>query len=541
MKEIKSSKENIRNKKAEILIKQISKKEDLRKKKILNWEKQIKLIKKNKQRELKNKNSKAYLLIQKRKDQIISNQKRIEDYESFKIEAKNFEKYVLKNNLNLYDASKTIYQNYKFIQKKLFIEETNLNIFLTKTKKAEKELKKINNIQVLAKELKEKEEKLNLKIKKYEEKHKKAKQELTIQRQEIKNNPDLRIKLNQKANSYVVKKKLQQLKLKKLKKDLHFVNKYFENKVNTKKRIAELETVINKNKLNIDNRQKKVNFVLQHYDWIQKELQKKSKSDKTIKNDVAISIKNLDGWYGKKQVLFNIDLEFPRNKVIAIIGPSGCGKSTLLRTLNRINDEISTFKSFGDIYFGNYNISKLRNIITNEKIQLTELRTKIGMIFQQPNPFPMSIEKNVMYGPIINGQTNKRILQKLMVDSLKKSALWDEVKSNLNVLGTSLSGGQQQRLCIARAIANQPEILLMDEPTSALDPIASKKVEDLILQLRKNYTIIMVTHSMQQAARISDYTAFLYQGVLIEFDKTKKIFNSPKNEKTLDYVKGKFG
>lgn len=267
-----------------------------------------------------------------------------------------------------------------------------------------------------------------------------------------------------------------------------------------------------------------------------------TKIDEPI-NQKSFIIQNLSVYYGKRQALYDVSIEIPKNKVISIIGPSGCGKSTFLRTLNRINDEITNFRAKGRILLdGEYDIYKLKSIRNNfDKIELTELRTKVGMIFQQPNPFPISIYKNVAYGPKINGYKNKPLLNSIVKSSLIKSALWDEVKDNIHRIGTSLSGGQQQRLCIARAIANKPEILLMDEPTSALDPIAASKIESLILELKKDYTIIMVTHSMQQAARISDFTAFFYAGKLVEFDETKKLFSSPKKKRTDDYIRGRFG
>ena len=261
------------------------------------------------------------------------------------------------------------------------------------------------------------------------------------------------------------------------------------------------------------------------------------------KSGSILRVENFNAYYGQKQSLFDINIEFPKNKVIAIIGPSGCGKSTFLKSLNRINDEVPVFRGEGRIIFDEeFDVVKLKNIHDpSEKIDISELRTRIGMVFQQPNPFPMSIYKNVIYGPKINGVKNKAELNSIAIESLKKAALYDEVKNSMTAIGTSLSGGQQQRLCIARAIANKPDILLMDEPTSALDPIAAAKVEELILELKKDYTIIMVTHSMQQAARISDYTAFFYEGELIEYDKTTKIFNNPKEQKTSDYIRGRFG
>ncbi len=266
-------------------------------------------------------------------------------------------------------------------------------------------------------------------------------------------------------------------------------------------------------------------------------------NNKTVENEFAFVVNNLNVFYGNKQALYDININIPKNKIISIIGPSGCGKSTFLKTLNRINDETPIFRAEGKILFdGEYDIYKLHSIKNkNDKMELTELRTKVGMIFQQPNPFPMSIYKNVVFGPKINGIKDKQILDDIAKNSLQDAALWDSVKDDLNRLATSLSGGQQQRLCIARAIANSPKILLMDEPTSALDPIAAAKIEELILKLKKEYTIIIVTHSMQQAARISDYTAFFYEGELIEFDKTSRIFSTPKEEKTDAYIRGKFG
>ncbi len=266
-------------------------------------------------------------------------------------------------------------------------------------------------------------------------------------------------------------------------------------------------------------------------------------SEEDIDPNLAFSIKYLNIFYGYKQALFDINIDIPKTGVTAIIGPSGCGKSTFIRTLNRINDQIPDFRVKGKILFdGEYNIYKLRSVINRyDKLDISTLRTKVGMIFQQPNPFPMSIYKNVTYGPKIRGIKNKAILNDIVVKSLKDAGLYEEVKDNLKVLGTSLSGGQQQRLCIARAIANQPEVLLMDEPTSALDPIAAKIVEDLIHKLKEDYTIIVVTHSMQQAKRLSDRTAFFYEGRLIEYGETKELFKNPKEEETRAYISGKFG
>jgi len=261
-----------------------------------------------------------------------------------------------------------------------------------------------------------------------------------------------------------------------------------------------------------------------------------------MKNDAAFVINNLNLWYGDNQALFDINLYIKKNAITAIIGPSGCGKSTFLRCLNRLNDLIDTIKIEGDILLeGKQNINKSFDKNDESTLDVTELRTKVGMVFQKPNPFPMSIENNIVYGPKINGIKNNAVLIDIVEKTLKEAALWDEVKDKLKTDAISLSGGQQQRLCIARTIANQPDIILMDEPTSALDPIATKKIEDLLEILKKNYTIILVTHSMQQASRISDYTAFFYKGKLIEVDETRNIFTNPKKKKTEDYIRGKFG
>lgn len=250
----------------------------------------------------------------------------------------------------------------------------------------------------------------------------------------------------------------------------------------------------------------------------------------------CITIYNFDFYYhfGKKQALHNINLNIRKNQITAFIGPSGCGKSTLLRSINRMNDLIEGTKVRGAIIYNNQNIY-------SNKQDITELRTKIGMVFQKPNPFPMSIYDNVAYGPRSLGIRNKKQLHIIVEDSLKKAALWDEVKNELKTSALSLSGGQQQRLCIARAIAVKPEVLLMDEPTSALDPVSTGKIEELILNLKKEFTIIIVTHSMQQAARISDMTAFFLIGKVVEFAKTRKIFLSPEKKETEDYIAGRFG
>ena len=249
-------------------------------------------------------------------------------------------------------------------------------------------------------------------------------------------------------------------------------------------------------------------------------------------NQSIFEVKNVDLFYGEHQALKSINLNIEKNKVTAFIGPSGCGKSTLLRCFNKMNDLISGCKVTGEIIFDGTDINLMNTI---------ELRTKVGMVFQNPNPFPMSIFDNVAYGPRCSGIKNKEKLKEIVIDSLKKASLYEEVKDRLKSSALSLSGGQQQRLCIARAIAMKPEVILMDEPTSALDPIATLKIEELILELKKNYTIVIVTHNMQQATRISDYTAFFLLGEMIEIDKTSELFSNPKNKKTEDYITGRFG
>lgn len=250
--------------------------------------------------------------------------------------------------------------------------------------------------------------------------------------------------------------------------------------------------------------------------------------------NVKIVTRNLNFFYGKKQALFNINLEIPEKKVTALIGPSGCGKSTYLRTLNRMNDLIDDARVEGEVLIDGINIYQ-------NGIDVVALRKKVGMIFQKSNPFPKSIYDNVAYGPKIQGIKNKKTLDEIVETSLKRAALWEEVKDELHKSALSLSGGQQQRLCIARALAVNPEILLMDEPASALDPISTIKIEDLIFELKQNYTIVIVTHNMQQAARVSDYTAFFYMGQLIEYDDTKVLFTAPKKKQTEDYITGRFG
>ena len=249
-------------------------------------------------------------------------------------------------------------------------------------------------------------------------------------------------------------------------------------------------------------------------------------------NQGIFEVKNVGLFYGEHQALKSINLNIEKNKVTAFIGPSGCGKSTLLRWFNKMNDLISGCKVTGEIIFDGTDINLMNTI---------ELRTKVGMVFQNPNPFPMSIFDNVAYGPRCSGIKNKEKLKEIVIDSLKKASLYEEVKDRLKSSALSLSGGQQQRLCIARAIAMKPEVILMDEPTSALDPIATLKIEELILELKKNYTIVIVTHNMQQATRISDYTAFFLLGEMVEMDKTSELFSNPKNKKTEDYITGRFG
>jgi phosphate transport system ATP-binding protein len=250
---------------------------------------------------------------------------------------------------------------------------------------------------------------------------------------------------------------------------------------------------------------------------------------------VKMSASNVNFYYGEFKALKDINLKFYENNVTALIGPSGCGKSTFLRCLNRMNDLIDGTKVEGEILLDDENIY-------DSDVDVVELRKRVGMVFQKPNPFPKSIYENIAYGPKIHGIASKGAeMDELVEDSLKKAFLWDEVKDRLHAPATALSGGQQQRLCIARAIAMKPDIILMDEPASALDPIATQKIEDLIFELKKNYTIIIVTHSMQQAARVSDYTAFFYMGNLIEYGETQQIFTQPKLKQTEDYITGRFG
>lgn len=246
-----------------------------------------------------------------------------------------------------------------------------------------------------------------------------------------------------------------------------------------------------------------------------------------------IKTENLNLWYGENQALKNINITIPEKQISALIGPSGCGKSTFLKTLNRMNDLVDGCKIEGSIYIKNTDIYK------NTDVNI--LRKNVGMVFQKPNPFPMSIYDNIAYGPRIHGIKSKFKLDEIVERSLKQAAIWDECKDRLKKSALSMSGGQQQRLCIARALAVEPKILLMDEPTSALDPISTSKIEDLALKLKKDYTIIIVTHNMQQAMRIADKTAFFLLGEMIEYNDTDIIFNNPESEKTRDYINGRFG
>jgi len=250
--------------------------------------------------------------------------------------------------------------------------------------------------------------------------------------------------------------------------------------------------------------------------------------------DSVLDIDHFNLWYGDKQALFDITMSVPRGKVTALIGPSGCGKSTLLRSVNRLNDLIDIVRIEGDMYLN-------KDSIYAPGVDVIELRRRMGMVFQKSNPFPMSIEQNVVYALEIDGERNKNVLKEVSERSLRGSALWEEVKDRLGESALGLSGGQQQRLCIARAIAAEPEVLLMDEPCSALDPIATGKIEELIHQLRGEYTILIVTHNMQQASRVSDYTAFTYLGRLIEYGPTAEMFTNPHLKETEDYITGRFG
>lgn len=253
-----------------------------------------------------------------------------------------------------------------------------------------------------------------------------------------------------------------------------------------------------------------------------------------MEKDILIRVNNLDLYYGDHHVLKDIHIEIQRNRVTALIGPSGCGKSSFLRCLNRMNDFVRGARVVGDIKIEGQDIySRSTDVIS--------LRRDVGMVFQKPNPFPMTIYDNVAYGPKLHGMKDKAKLDEIVESSIKGAALWDEVKDKLNSSGLGLSGGQQQRLCIARAIATNPDVVLMDEPTSALDPLATAKIEELIRQLKENYTVVIVTHNMQQAARISDYTAFFLLGDLVEYGPTPDIFTTPNDKRTEDYITGRFG
>lgn len=254
----------------------------------------------------------------------------------------------------------------------------------------------------------------------------------------------------------------------------------------------------------------------------------------TRKNKTKMNIRNLNLWYDKSQALYDITVPVLENKVTAIIGPSGCGKSTLIRCLNRMNDIIGKCRIEGSVMMDDIDIY-------GKKTDVVEVRKKVGMVFQKPNPFPKSIYENIAYGCRIAGINNKKKLDEMVEHSLKEAFLWEEVADRLDESAMGLSGGQQQRLCIARALAIEPDVILMDEPCSALDPIATAKIEDLIRILVKNYTVVIVTHNMQQAARVSDYTAYMYLGKLIEYGKTKQIFENPNEESTENYITGRFG
>jgi len=259
-----------------------------------------------------------------------------------------------------------------------------------------------------------------------------------------------------------------------------------------------------------------------------------SQSKVSGKNETCIKVENLNLFYGTKQALHNINMEMPKKRVTAYIGPSGCGKSTLLRCINRMNDLVDSASINGRILLDNENIY-------DKSVNVAALRRRVGMVFQKPNPFPKSIFENVAYGLRIQGINDKRILEETVENALRGAALWDEMKDRLNDNALGISGGQQQRLVIARAIAIEPEVLLLDEPASALDPISTLKIEELINELKEKYTIVIVTHNMQQAARVSDYTAFMYMGELIEVGTTSELFTNPRKKQTEDYITGRYG
>ncbi|HAT82811.1 MAG: phosphate ABC transporter ATP-binding protein PstB [Eubacterium pyruvativorans] len=250
--------------------------------------------------------------------------------------------------------------------------------------------------------------------------------------------------------------------------------------------------------------------------------------------DISIEAAHLNLWYGDHHALKDVNVSIPKNEITALIGPSGCGKSTFLKTLNRMNDLVDGCRIEGEVRYEGKDIY-------DPKVDVTLLRKKIGMVFQKANPFPMSIYDNIAYGPRIHGIRSKAKLDAIVEKSLRDAAIWDEVKDRLKTSALGMSGGQQQRLCIARALAVEPDIILMDESTSALDPISTGKIEDLCLQLKEKYTVIMVTHNMQQAVRISDYCAFFLLGELVEFGKSEKIFSTPEDKRTEDYITGRFG
>ena len=250
--------------------------------------------------------------------------------------------------------------------------------------------------------------------------------------------------------------------------------------------------------------------------------------------NIIFEVNHLNLFYGEKQALMDLNMKIEKNAITALIGPSGCGKSTFLRCLNRMNDLIDGCRVEGEILIEGKDMY-------NGDMNVVDLRTRVGMVFQKPNPFPMSIFDNIAYGPRCQGIKDKKVLSQIVEQSLQRAALWDEVKDRLKDSAYGLSGGQQQRLCIARAIAMEPEVILMDEPTSALDPISTNKIEELAIELKKDYTIVIVTHNMQQAARVSDYTAFFLLGEMVEFDKTSVIFQNPKDKRTDDYITGRFG
>ena len=256
--------------------------------------------------------------------------------------------------------------------------------------------------------------------------------------------------------------------------------------------------------------------------------------NKHMANEVKMSVKDLDLYYGQKQALKNINMDIHSNAITALIGPSGCGKSTFLKTLNRMNDLIDNVRITGQVTLDGEDIF-------DRNMDVTMLRKRVGMVFQQPNPFPMSVYDNIAYGPRVHGIKSKAKLDEIVEESLRGAAIWDEVKDNLKKSALRLSGGQQQRICIARALATKPEVILMDEPTSALDPISTTKIEDLMEELKRQYTVVVVTHNMQQAVRVSDYTAFFLVGDMVEYGETKELFTYPKDKRTEDYITGRFG